>query len=409
MTKTFNISKHLVFQAYKHVKRNAGSAGVDGQSLLDYESNLKGNLYKFWNRMSSGSYSPAPVKAVEIPKKSGGTRLLGVPTVEDRIAQMTVKLMFEPEVEPHFLDDSYGYRRGKSALDAVGVTRERCWRNDWVLEFDVKGMFDNISHDLLMKAVRKHTKIKWVELYIERWLTASLQLPSGEIKARARGTPQGGVISPVLSNLFMHYVFDKWMDKHHPDVLWCRYADDGLVHCKTKQQAHLLLSELKTRFAECELELHPKKTQIVYCKDGKRKRNYSRTSFDFLGYTFRRRTCKSKQGKLFVGFIPAVSASSKKAMRTETRRRNWRNRTELSLNEIAKRCNPVLRGWQNYYGHYCRSELNAVWRHFNKTLVSWLMSKYKSLKGHKRRAVRFLEKIVEREPNLFVHWKMGML
>ena len=274
ISKPFNISKRRVYEAYRLVKANAGSAGVDKQSIAAFEVGLKGNLYKLWNRMSSGSYLPPPVLAVAIPKKSGGERLLGVPTVSDRIAQMVVKLEFEPLVEPHFLPDSYGDRPGKSALEAIGVTRKRCWRYDWVVEFDIKGLFDNIPHDLLMKAVEKHTDSAWVRLYIRRWLTASLPLPDGTEQARGQGTPQGGVISPLLSNLFLHYVFDQWLQQHYPHILWCRYADDGLLHCQSEAQARFLLNVVRERFEQCGLALHPAKTKIVYCKAARRTGDY---------------------------------------------------------------------------------------------------------------------------------------
>lgn len=300
-TKPFIISKTIVMEAYKLVKRNAGAAGIDQHTLEDFDRNLKDNLYKIWNRMSSGSYFPPPVKAVPIPKKSGGERILGIPTVGDRIAQMIVKLMFEPKVEPHFHRNSYGYRPGKSALDAVGVTRKRCWKYNWVLEFDIKGLFDNIDHDLLMKAVQKHTNSKWVVLYIGRWLRAPLQLKDGTFVSRNRGTPQGGVISPVLANLFLHYVFDTWMKREFPNMPWCRYADDGLVHCKTEEEAKHILELLKRRFEECGLMLHPDKTKIVYCKDGNRKEKHKENKFDFLGYTFRPRLVKCrKRNSMFV-------------------------------------------------------------------------------------------------------------
>jgi group II intron reverse transcriptase/maturase len=290
--KPFLIDKARVYEAYKAVKSNRGAAGVDGQTIEQFEANLEGNLYRIWNRMSSGSYFPAPVKAVSIPKKSGGERILGVPTVGDRTAQMVVKQLIEPDLEPIFLTDSYGYRPEKSALDAVGVTRERCWRYDWVLEFDIKGLFDNLPHDPLMKAVRRHVKCEWAVLYIERWLTAPMER-DGELVARTRGTPQGGVISPILSNLFLHYAFDLWMKRAHPDLPWCRYADDGLVHCRSRREAEAVMAELQSRLAECGLEMHPTKTKIVYCKDGRRKGAHPNVSFDFLGYCFRPRRVKS--------------------------------------------------------------------------------------------------------------------
>ena len=408
MTKPFDIPKQLFVDAFKHVKANAGAAGVDRQSLKEFEQNLKDNTYKLWNRMSSGSYFPPPVMAVPIPKKSGGFRILGIPTVADRIAQQVVRSMFEPEVELHFLPDSYGYRPNKSALDAIGITRERCWRYDWVLEYDIKGLFDNIPHELLMKAVHKHTECKWVVLYIERWLKAPLQISKDELVARDRGTPQGGVISPVLSNLFLHYAFDLWMQRHHPSKPWCRYADDGLIHCKTQEQAQQLLNDLRLRFEECGLELHPDKTRIVYCKDGSRKDNYEETSFDFLGYTFRGRRAKKKDGSIFLNFTPAVSQASLKAMRKKTRKLNWRNKSDLSLEEIAEKFNPVLQGWLNYYGAYYRSAIYPVLQHFNMTLVAWSMKKYKKLKGRRTEANKFIENIARKEPRLFVHWRQGV-
>ena len=409
-TKAFTISKQLVMQAYKRVKANAGAAGIDQQSLEDFEINLHDNLYKLWNRMSSGSYFPPPVKAVPIPKKSGGTRILGIPTVTDRIAQMIVKLKFEPLVEPHFLPDSYGYRPNKSALDAIGITRQRCWKNDWVLEFDIKGLFDNIPRDLLMKAVNKHTECKWTLLYIERWLEAMIQLPDRSNILRNTGTPQGSVISPVLSNLFLHYVFDKWMQRNYPTLQWCRYADDGLIHCKTEYQARKMLSILNKRFQECGLELNSDKTKIVYCKDDTRKGNYSNISFDFLGYTFRPRPCMNKnRNVMFIGFTPAVSKSSINAMRAKIKNRNWRICSRISLNDIAEQYNPILRGWLSYYGKFNSSAMYPVLRHFNQNLAAWAMKKYKHLHNRKMKTTQFFERIVKEQPNLFAHWKIGMI
>lgn len=409
-TKSFILSKWQFMRAFELVKANKGAAGVDGESIAVFEKDLKGNLYKLWNRMSSGSYFPPAVKAVSIPKKSGGERLLGVPTVSDRIAQMVVKLELEPVVEPHFLPDSYGYRPNKSALDAVSITRQRCWKYDWVLEFDIKGLFDNISHELIMKAVEKHTQDSWVLLYIRRWLTANMQLQNKTIVKRSSGTPQGGVASPLLANLFLHYVFDKWLQKYYPQLEWCRYADDGLIHCRTYQEAEKMLEVLKQRFNACGLEMHPQKTKIVYCKDGKRTRNYENTSFDFLGYTFRTRGCKSREGKMFTNFTPAISRTALKLMSEKLRNLELFNRTELSLETIAKRLNPMIQGWLNYYGRFTRSALYATWRLINNGLIRWARKKYKPLRKRSRRAAsNFMVKVAKHYPKLFAHWRAGMM
>lgn len=336
--------------------------------------------------------------------------MLGIPTVSDRIAQMVVKLEFEPKVEPHFLADSYGYRPNKSALDAVGVTRQRCWQRDWVLEFDIKGLFDNIPHDLLLKAVGLHTDSAWVRLYIERWLIAPMQLANGERVSRTKGTPQGGVISPVLANLFLHYVFDKWLSKHYPGLLWCRYADDGLVHCRSESEARHMLSVLKQRFESCGLELHPDKTKIVYCKDGSRKRQYENTSFDFLGFTFRRRLCKNRtRNSMFVNFTPAVSKVAQKAMRLKIKVLRVRLKSHLSIEQVAHWLNPLIRGWLAYYGRFYRSAMYDLCRHLNKALVRWARRKYKSLRYRKSRAMLFMQRMAKQFPGLFAHWQAGMV
>ncbi len=406
MAKSFTIPKRLVLDAFQRVKANAGAAGVDNQSLADFERNLKDNLYKIWNRMASGTYFPPPVKAVPIPKKSGESRILGIPTVSDRVAQMVVRMVFEPEVEPHFLPDSYAYRPNKSALQAIGVTRKRCWQYNWALEYDVKRLFDTIPHALLLKAVRKHTQCTWVVLYIQRWLTAPMQQADGSQTKRTMGTPQGGVISPVLANLFLHYVVDQWMQTYHPKTRWCRYADDGLIHCRTRREAEQLLSELTRRFAACGLVLHPDKTRIVYCKDWRRQETHTHTSFDFLGYTFRPRWNRnSETHRMFLGYTPAVSTTAQKAMRIKLRKLALRNRTDLSLEEIAKMVNPVVQGWMNYYSKYNKTEFNKVLRHVNKMLVAWAMRKYKRLSGKRTKASEFLYKIRKDSPELFAHWR----
>ena len=276
-----------------------------------------------------------------------------MPTVADRVAQMVVKRVIEPILDPNFLADSYGYRPNKSALDAVGATRERCWKYDWVLEFDIKGLFDNIDHELLLRAVRKHITCKWALLYIERWLKAPMVQEDGTMIERSRGTPQGGVVSPILANLFMHYTFDLWMARTHSDLPWCRYADDGLVHCRTGHEAEAFKAELQARLAECHLEMHPTKTKVVYCKDGKRKGKYPNVKFDFLGYCFRPRLVRRfRDNSLFGGFNPAVSSSAMKTMRETIRGLNLRRQTQLSLQDIAKQLNPLLRGWIAYYGRF---------------------------------------------------------
>jgi RNA-directed DNA polymerase len=408
-SKPFIIDKKQVYEAYQAVKSNGGAAGMDGQTIEQFEADLKSNLYKIWNRMSSGSYFPPPVRAVSIPKKTGGQRILGVPTVADRVAQMVVKQVIEPNLDAVFLADSYGYRPGKSALDAVGVTRERCWKYDWVLEFDIKGLFDNIDHMLLMRAVRKHVTCQWALLYIERWLKAPMVSEAGERIERSRGTPQGGVVSPILSNTFLHYAFDLWMARTHPDLPWCRYADDGLVHCRSEQEATALKAELYARLAACGLELHPTKTKIVYCKDGKRQGIYPNVKFDFLGYCFRPRLVRRfRDNTLFCGFNPAVSVSALTDMRSAIRDLNLRRQTQLSLHDIARRINPLLRGWIQYYGRYAPSALAPLLRYVNQTLLAWAMRKFKRFKDHTIRASCFLQRLAADRQDLFVHWQLGM-
>jgi len=407
--KPFVISKRIVWDAYERVKANQGAAGVDGESIAEFEADLKGNLYKLWNRMSSGSYFPPPVRAVEIPKAGGrGVRVLGVPTVADRIAQTVVRLYLEPELEPHFHPDSYGYRPGRSALAAVGRCRERCWRYDWLIDFDLRSFFDSLDHALVLKAVAKHTDLRWVLLYVERWLQAPLQREDGTLVQRDRGTPQGSAISPLLANLFLHYAFDLWIARVFPDVPFERYADDAVAHCATKAQAEIVRAAVAERMAEVGLELNLDKTRIVYCKDADRRGSHEHERFDFLGYTFRPRLSRSKFGKHFVNFSPAVSDDAKKAIGREIR--SWRIncRSDKTLTDLARMFNPIVQGWINYYGRFYKSMLYPVLRRINEYLIRWAMRKYKRLRGHLTRAVEWLAGVARREPNLFAHWRFGV-
>jgi RNA-directed DNA polymerase len=407
--KPYSISKQVVWEAYQKVKANKGAAGVDGQSIEAFETDLKNNLYKIWNRMSSGSYFPPPVRLVEIPKATGGLRPLGIPTVADRVAQMVVKMHLEPIVEPCFHDDSYGYRPGRSALDAVATARQRCWRSDWVVDLDIKGFFDNLDHDLVMKAVQHHDKTPWVLLYIERWLKAPVQRQDGSQQERTKGSPQGAVVSPLLANLFLHHAFDTWMRRNYPDVQFERYADDVIVHVKSKAAAEQVLEAIRARLAECGLELHPEKTKIVYCQDSDRKGQHEHIKFDFLGYTFRPRRAKNYRGKFFVSFLPGVSNKAGKAIRATIR--DWRlaaTRNNQSLEDLARLVNPSVSGWVDYYGRFYRSALTPVLRHLERALVRWACRKYKRFRGHVTNAAHWLGQVARRDPNLFVLWQMGI-
>jgi RNA-directed DNA polymerase len=408
--KPFQISKWKVWEAFERVKANKGAAGVDEQSIAEFEADRDRNLYKIWNRMSSGSYFPPPVKAVEIPKAGGkGVRVLGVPTVADRIAQTVVRLYLEPNVEPVFHPDSYGYRPRKSALDAVAACRQRCWRADWVIDMDIRAFFDTVPWDLVLKAVARHISPDqgWILLYVGRWLKAPLQQADGTLAARDRGTPQGSAISPLLANLFMHYAFDAWIAREFPGVRFERYCDDAVVHCASEKQARQVRDAIAGRLAEVGLELHPGKTRIVYCKDDDRRDDHEVTSFTFLGYEFRPRLAKSKYGKHFVSFLPAVSTEAMKAMGAEIRSWHWAKRSDKSLGDLALMFNSVVQGWINYYGRFYKSELLCFLRRLNRHLVRWACRKYKRLKRRERRAMAWLAEIARRSPRLFAHWRLG--
>lgn len=402
--KSFDIPKRLVWEAYRRVKVNRGAPGVDEQSIGEFEEDLGNNLYRIWNRMSSGSYFPPPVRAVEIPKAGGGTRVLGVPTVADRVAQTVVALMLEPRTEAIFHRDSYGYRPRRSAHEALARCWERCRRTDWVIDLDIRKFFDSVDHDLMIKAVEANTDQAWVVLYVKRWLTAPLQLPDGTLVARDRGTPQGSAVSPVLANLFMHYAFDRWLGREFPTVGFERYADDAVVHCVTERQAREVLAALSMRMVEVGLQLHPDKTKIVYCRDGNRRRDYPVTSFTFLGYEFRARTSRNKRGQLFDGFAPGVGPT----VLTEKGRqiRQWRihRRTGMSLDDLAAMINPIVAGWMNYYGRFRPWELFPLLQRINAYLMRWARNKYKRLEGFTK-LWAWWGGVLDRDPELFAHWR----
>jgi RNA-directed DNA polymerase len=402
--KPFVISKWEVQEAYQKVKANKGAPGVDEVTLGDFESDLKNNLYKIWNRMSSGSYFPPPVKAVEIPKPhGGGTRVLGVPCVADRIAQTVVAARLEKAVEPVFHPDSYGYRPGRSALDAVAACRKRCWKKDWVIDLDVEKFFDSVRWDLIVKAVEAHTSLPWVLLYVKRWLAAPVQQPDGTLQARDRGTPQGSAASPVLANLFLHYAFDMWMAREFPSCPFERYADDAVVHCATLRQARQVLEAIAARMEQLGLSLHPDKTKIVYCKDGNRPGSYEHVSFTFLGFEFRARAARGKNGKKFTSFLPAVSKDALKKMSAQVRSWRLHLRTGHTIGSLAREINPVVRGWMQYYGAFYRSALLPLLRRINAYLVRWLRKKYKRLRPLKK-ARECWERVTAQYPWLFAHW-----
>ena len=407
--KSFEITKREVWEAYKRVKANRGAAGGDGVTIAMFEQDLSKNLYRIWNRMASGSYFPPPVKRVDIPKGDGKTRPLGIPTMADRIAQMVVQRRLEPLLEPVFHAHSYGYRPGRSAHDALRAARNQCWRHDWVLDLDIKGFFDNIDWDLLMKAVRKHTDCRWVVLYIERWLKADVLMPDGTLMTRDKGTPQGGVVSPLLANLFLHYAFDQWMARHHPKVPFERYADDIICHCDSQVEAESLRAELHQRMAACRLELHPEKTRVVYCADANRRGDYDLTRFDFLGYTFRPRQAMNRHGTLFTSFSPAVSDKASKAMRREMRGWGLSRLSRYDLTELLARFRPVLVGWVRYYGLFHPSSLHRALKSLDHHLVTWARVKYKKLRGRCMRVWDWLRALKQRAPTLFPHWSASIM
>lgn len=398
-TKQHPITKKMVLDAYRKVKSNRGSAGADGQSLEDFSENLSGNLYRIWNRMTSGSYFPTVVQEVRIPKKSGGSRGLGIPSVSDRIAQQVVKSYLEPKVENSFHQNSYGYRLNKSSHHALGKAVSRCGYYSWVVDVDIRGFFDNIDHTLLMKAVESYTTERWVLMYIERWLKAGVSR-AGKIAERMKGTPQGGVISPLLANIFLHFVFDKWMQIHHPNIPFERYCDDAIIHCTSEKQALFIKAVVSNRMRDCKLELNSEKTRIVYCKNEVHRENHKITSFDFLGYTFHPLRRPTRNGWKLT-YFPAMSQSSKKEVRrrlTKVINRGFRG----SIRELAQIINPMLKGVYLYYCKYSKWTTRDLWYWLNKRIIRWIMSYRKRSRASAR---HWLLNVYNSHPNLFEHWK----
>ena len=408
MTKSLPISKRMVYNSYLKVIAKDGSAGIDKQSIEMFNENLSKNLYKIWNRMTSGSYFPPPVRTVFIPKKQGGKRPLGIPTVSDRIAQGVVKDYLEPTLEAIFHTSSFGYRPGRSAHDALRQCRDNCIKYAWVIDVDKKGFFDNLSHEIMMQLLQMHTTEKWVLMYAERWLKAGVEQEDGSIIARTKGTPQGGVASPLFANIYLHHAFDKWMDETHPHNPFERYADDIVIHCSSKDEAEQLLVKLKERMQQYELELHPDKTKIVYCKNYLRNDKHDKNSFTFLSYSFQPRTMKDKFGRKhrLLAFNAAISQKAKTSIRTKMRevlRTRW---SDKSLEWFAEILNPKIRGWINYYTRFNRYEAYEVFYYLNERIRKWIANTYKIRGGRKVKAK--YQTIQALNPEMFYHWKLGI-
>ena len=407
-TKSVPITKMMVWESYQKVKRNGGSAGIDQQSLTEFDSIRSKELYKLWNRLASGSYFAPAIKRVTIPKAGGKTRPLGIPTVSDRIAQQVVKAYLEPRLEAVFVENSYGYRPDKSAHTAVQRVQQNVRKYSWVIDLDIQEFFENVSHELLMKALVKHVSEKWVLTYIKRWLEAPVILEDGTVKlSTGKGTPQGGVISPLLANLYMHYCVDKWLEKYHPTVIMIRYADDLVIHCSSYQEATGTLTELKDRLQACGLEAHPEKTKIVYCKkDGRNLKGFP-VQFDFLGFSFQPMRKRLKNGGSFLQFDCKMSRKSKVRIVGELRKLNFHNKSQRSILDLATLLNPKIRGWVQYYGKISRTSLNPVFYYLHHRIIRWILNKYKDFRGSRVKAINWLRHISDANPYLFYHWGLG--
>lgn len=404
VNKTVPIEFSQVEAAYRKVRRGGKAAGIDHQSWTDFDKKLADNLYVIWNRMASGSYHPQAVRQVEIPKKDGKMRKLGIPTLGDRIAQQVVKDYMERKIDHLFHEHSYGYRPLKSAHDALDQVRRNCYEQDWVIDLDIAGFFDEIDHQVMLKAVEHVMDEKWVKMYVNRWLEMPVQLADGKLLAKAgKGTPQGGVISPILANLYLHFTLDKWLSKHYPDVRFVRYADDVVIHCNTKEQAEYLLEAIRERLGQVKLQVNESKTHIAYCKDYKRKASHEKVSFEFLGFSYRPRPRISKRdGNIFMAFAAEVSPSNQKRIRQVIRELGaWKN-TRLEMTDLAELLNSRLRGWINYYGKYSNRTLRRTLQTVDLKLIKWIGKKHKL--GY-RRSYQKLKEIRQQNPMLFYHWQ----
>jgi RNA-directed DNA polymerase len=407
-TKSFAVSKQLVYGSYVKVCENKGGAGVDKETIEMFNKDLSKNLYKIWNRMSSGSYFPPAVRTVLIPKKQGGTRPLGIPTVSDRIAQGVVKDYLEPILDPLFHVNSFGYRPGRSAHDALVQCQQNCLVHSWVVDLDIKGFFDNISHDWLMKMLGHHTQEKWVLLYAERWLKAGIEQTDGVIVPRTKGSPQGGVVSPLLSNLYLHHAFDMWMGKFFKAHPFERYADDIIVHCNSKAEGEHLLASIRERLKMFELELHPEKTKLVYCKNYRRKEEHEHISFTFLSYSFQPRGMVAKGGKnKFMAFGAAICCKAKAFIKERIREVFNPRIIQIPLEQVAVRLNPKIRGWLNYYCRYNPWVARNVFLYLNELIRRWVEEKFR-LRSKKAILLKY-QSIVQLNKGLFVHWRNGIL
>ena len=408
-TKSQPIPVEQVWSSYLAVRKQGKSAGVDHLTLKAYEQVKSKELYKVWNRMSSGSYFPPPVRRVEIPKPDGKRRKLGIPTVSDRVAQGVVKNYLEPLLEPHFHPYSFGYRPNRNAQQAIRQATEQCHKKAWVLDLDIESFFDNLDHEKIMQALQRHTTEKWVLMYVERWLKAPIEHEDGSLEYPKKGSPQGGVVSPLLSNLYLHYAFDKWIGKHYREVVFERYADDIVVHCESKQEAERLLTAISSRLEQCGLRLHREKTKIVYCKTTNRKGQHEQVSFDFLGLTFKpKKAMNQKTGKIVTSFGPdKISKNSIRKIIGTIRSKKLHKKMTSTLADLARELAGHVRGWINYFGKININFLGRVMRYLNDRLVRWACKRYKRFKRSSRQAQRWLVSIYKNYPNMFVHWQYG--